>query len=120
MSGATPIFRMFDEAKAREFYFDYLGFTLAWEHRFEPDMPLYMEITLDTLTIHLSEHHGDCSPGAAIRVEMADIEAFHSQLAAYKSKYSRPGIHKTPWDTQEVTVTDPFGNRIIFFERLAL
>jgi hypothetical protein len=25
----TPILRMFDEAKAREFYLDFLGFTLA-------------------------------------------------------------------------------------------
>ena len=27
---ATPIFRMFDEAKARELYVDFLGFTIDW------------------------------------------------------------------------------------------
>jgi hypothetical protein len=31
----TPILRSFDEAKAREFYIDYLGFSVDWEHRFE-------------------------------------------------------------------------------------
>lgn len=30
-----PILRMFDEAKAREFYLDFLGFSVEFEHRFE-------------------------------------------------------------------------------------
>jgi hypothetical protein len=30
-----PIFRIFDVAKAREFYVDFLGFSLDREHRFE-------------------------------------------------------------------------------------
>ena len=32
----VPVLRSFDEAKAREFYVDFLGFTVEWEHRFEP------------------------------------------------------------------------------------
>ena len=35
-----PILRIFDEAKARELYLDYLGFTVRFEHRFEPGAPL--------------------------------------------------------------------------------
>lgn len=31
----TPILRIFNECKAKEFYVDFLGFTLDWEHRFE-------------------------------------------------------------------------------------
>ena len=68
---ATPIFRMFDQAKAREFYVDYLGFAIVFEHRFEENFPLYMGLERDGLTLHLSEHHGDCCPGGAIRVESA-------------------------------------------------
>ena len=64
----TPILRSFDEAKAREFFVDFLGFTVDWEHRFEPSLPLYMQVSKDDCIIHLSEHHGDCSPGAAIRI----------------------------------------------------
>ena len=33
---ATPILRIFDEAKAKEFYVAFLGFKVDWEHRFEP------------------------------------------------------------------------------------
>ena len=41
---ATTILRFFDESKAREFYIDYLGFKVDWEHRFANDMPLYMQV----------------------------------------------------------------------------
>jgi catechol 2,3-dioxygenase-like lactoylglutathione lyase family enzyme len=30
----TPILRIFDEAKAKEFYVEFLGFRVDWEHRF--------------------------------------------------------------------------------------
>jgi len=35
-----PILRIFDETKAREFYVDFLGFKVDWEHRFELETPL--------------------------------------------------------------------------------
>jgi hypothetical protein len=41
----TPILRIFDEAKAKEFYIDFLGFKVDWEHRFEAGLPLYMQIS---------------------------------------------------------------------------
>ncbi|MGG1554842.1 glyoxalase superfamily protein [Paenibacillus ferrarius] len=112
----TPILRMFDEYKAKQFYLDYLGFRLAWEHRFEPDMPLYMEVVLGALKLHLSEHYGDCTPGSAIRIEIQNLDAFHARLLSQHHAYSRPGIETTPWQTREVRLTDPFGNRLVFFE----
>lgn len=118
IKGVTPIFRMFDERKAKEFYIDYLGFSLGWEHRFESDMPLYMEVSLGECKLHLSEHYGDCSPGAAVRIEIVDIEAFHTNLKNKKYTYSRPGLEMSPWHTKEVCVTDPFGNKLTFFESL--
>ena len=41
----VPILRIFDVAKAKEFYLDYLGFRADWEHRFEPGLPLYMQVS---------------------------------------------------------------------------
>lgn len=110
----TPILRIFDEAKAKEFYVDFLGFTVDWEHRFEPGFPLYMQVTRDDCVLHLSEHYGDCSPGAAVRIETTDIDTFHRELAERKYKYARPGIEEMPWGTREVSVKDPFGNRLTF------
>jgi len=110
----TPILRIFDETKAREFYLDFLGFKLDWEHRFEPGFPLYMQVSRDGCVLHLSEHHGDCSPGAAVRIETDGLDAFHAQLIAANYKYARPDIQQTPWDTREMSVADPFGNRLTF------
>src|SRR5437764_861107 len=64
----VPILRSFDEAKAREFYLGFLGFGVDWEHRFEPDAPLYMQVSRDGIIFHISEHHGDGSPGVHVRV----------------------------------------------------
>ncbi|WP_017691807.1 glyoxalase superfamily protein [Paenibacillus sp. PAMC 26794] len=115
----VPILRIFDENKAREFYLEYLGFQWDWEHRFEQDMPLYMQISLDSIVIHLSEHHGDCTPGAALRVETDNLDTFDGALRQKEYKHARPGIEETPWNSREMTVTDPFGNRIIFVEASA-
>lgn len=116
MKSATPILRIFDEEKAKEFYLNFLEFKVDWEHRFEVGMPLYMQISNGGCIIHLSEHHGDCSPGACIRIEIENIGLFHTNLISKKYKYSRPAIEKTSWNTKEVSVLDPFGNRIVFFE----
>lgn len=110
----TPILRVFDEAKAREFYVDYLGFGVDWEHRFEPGMPLYLQVSRGGCALHLSEHHGDCSPGAALRVVTADIDALHAELTGKHYKYARPGIETVPWGGREMSVKDPFGNRLTF------
>jgi hypothetical protein len=49
-----PILRNFSIEKAREFYLDYAGFHLDWEHRFEPTVPLYMQVSRDASSFILS------------------------------------------------------------------
>jgi catechol 2,3-dioxygenase-like lactoylglutathione lyase family enzyme len=110
----TPILRIFDEQKAKEFYVDFLGFKIDWEHRFEPGLPLYMQISKDDCILHLSEHHGDCSPGAAMRIEGTALDEFHQELLAKQYKYARPGIEDTPWGSRDMSIGDPFGNRLVF------
>lgn len=112
----TPILRIFDTNKATEFYFDFLEFQGDWEHRFEDNFPLYMQISRGRSVLHLSEHHGDCTPGGAVRIEIDGIEAYHAGLLAKSYKFARPGLETAPWGTKEFCVQDPFGNRLTFFE----
>lgn len=112
----TPIFRMFDVQKAREFYIDYLGFELVFEHRFSETAPLYMGLQRDEQTLHLSEHHGDSTPGSAVRIQVEDIDGFHAELHSKEYNFANPGIETPPWGSREVTVKDPFGNRVVFWE----
>lgn len=111
---ATPILRIFDEARAREFYVGFLGFKIDWEHRFEPGLPLYLQVSRGGCVLHLSEHHGDCSPGAAMRIETADLDGLLAELLAKAYKFARPGIEETPWGSRDLSVKDPFGNRLTF------
>ncbi|HTH98269.1 MAG TPA: glyoxalase superfamily protein [Stellaceae bacterium] len=111
-----PILRIFDIAKADEFYLDYLGFKVDWDHRFDDKAPLYRQISRGDLILHLSEHHGDGSPGARLRVMMRGVEAFHREISGKAYRYMRPGIEITPWQTKETGVIDPFGNLIRFCE----
>jgi catechol 2,3-dioxygenase-like lactoylglutathione lyase family enzyme len=112
----VPTLRIFDVAKAKEFYVGFLGFKVDFEHRFEPDLPLYMQVSLGGVTLSLSEHHGDCSPGARIVIETTGLVAYHAGLAAKKYNYARPGLVDRPWGATTMTVADPFFNHIDFSE----
>lgn len=113
-----PILRIFHRAKALEFYQDYLGFELAWEHRFEPDMPVYMEVSRGGLRLHLSEHHGDGTPGTIVHVAVEGLDRLHRELAAKQYSRLRPGIGNTPWGSRCMELTDPFGNQLRLDERI--
>lgn len=113
---AMPIVRIFDVDKAREFYLDFLGFTLDWEHRFAPNTPLYCQVSRGELRLHLSEHSGDASPGGNMVVYMRGVEAWQKELVAKNYRYNRPGLSHEEWGL-EMQVIDPFGNRIRFMEQ---
>ena len=110
---AYPIMRIFDEAKAKEFYLGFLGFGLDWEHRFGAGSPLYAQVTRAGLVLHLSEHHGDASPGSTAFVRTEGIHAFHQELTRKEYAYGKPSVEEQPWGLV-MTVTDPFSNRIRF------
>lgn len=113
-----PILRIFDEAKAMEFYIGWLGFTIDWQHRYDDNAPLYMQISKDGLVLHLSEHHGDATPGAKIFIECSGVRELQKELNEKKYKYNRPGLVQEPWNAISVTVVDPFMNRIAFNENI--
>ena len=112
-----PVLRIFDIAKADEFYLGFLGFSTDWDHRFDPNAPLYRQVSRGALLLHLSEHHGDGCPGARIRVMMRGVEALQREISAKGYRYMRPGLETMPWGTIETGVIDPFGNLIRFCER---
>jgi catechol 2,3-dioxygenase-like lactoylglutathione lyase family enzyme len=116
LNRTVPIFRIYSEEKAREFYLDFLGCTVDWEHRFEPDGPLFMRVSRGGLAVHLSEHHGDGTPGSIAYVYMTGVRDLHRELNDKKYRHNRPGLQEQEWGMTEVTVIDPFNNRITFGE----
>ena len=116
---AIPILRIFSVDKAREFYVDFLGFSVDWEHRFEPGLPLYMSVSRSGLVLHLSEHHGDATPGSTVFVWMHGIHDYQRELIGKRYGHARPGVEEAPWNAYVMEIADPFGNRLRFSERKA-
>lgn len=119
MTIIRPILRIYDYDKTIEFYINWLGFKVEWLHVFEPGMPRYMQVSMRDIVLHLSEHHGDGSPGLHLQIlEFDGLREYHKQLIDKKYKYNRPGLEVPFWNDKQImmTVIDPVGNRITFFE----
>ncbi|UVK41641.1 VOC family protein [Mesorhizobium sp. AR10] len=111
----APIVRIFDVAKAHEFYLGFLGFTVDWEHRYGDHFPLYTQVSRGGLVLHLSEHAGDATPGGNMVVYMRGIRDFHKELATRNYRYMKPGIEHED-GRLTVEVIDPFSNHLRFME----
>jgi catechol 2,3-dioxygenase-like lactoylglutathione lyase family enzyme len=92
---------------------DRLGFHIDWEHRFEPGLPVFPQLTREGRTIFLTEHSGDCRIGGAAYFVVTDVDSCHREFRARGVVPTEPP-EDTPWGTREMVVTDPDGNRLRF------
>jgi catechol 2,3-dioxygenase-like lactoylglutathione lyase family enzyme len=99
----TPILRV-DDARAVAQWYAQLGFEVEWEHRFEPDLPLFVSIRAGEVRLFLSEHAGDARPDTLVYLHVDDVDAAAAALGAEAKDM--------PWGMREVAVTDPAGNRL--------
>ena len=114
MRPGVPILRVLDMAVALPFYLDYLGFTLDWEHRFEPRLPVYAQVSRSETVLHLSEHHGDDSPNGVVWIPVRDVAALQRELLAKDDTQLRPGIQAGAPGGPTMQVIDPYGNVLRF------
>ncbi|MBS1773077.1 MAG: VOC family protein [Bacteroidetes bacterium] len=112
-----PMLRIFDKSKAIEFYVNWLGFSIDWEHTFsEGKPPVYMQVSKSGIVIHLTEHHGDCTPGGKVYIECKGLQSYHKKLIDKRYAYNAPGLETAPWKSLCMEVVDPFGNKLLFSE----
>lgn len=114
----VPVMLSLDEAKCREFYCQFLGFEVEFEHRFAPHLPVYLGLRRGPVELHLSPHRGDARAGSAVFVWMTGVDDYRRELAASGTGFPVPEPLDQTWG-RELTVTDPFGNRLRFCERPA-
>jgi catechol 2,3-dioxygenase-like lactoylglutathione lyase family enzyme len=108
-----PQLRMTDWQRSRAFYVEGLGFTVDWEHRFEPGFPVLAQLTRDGLSLFLSEHAGDCQVGGACYFVVDDVDALAREIRARGVTPDELPCD-TPWHTREMNIIDPDGNRLRF------
>lgn len=108
-----PQLRITNAKRSRAFYIDGLGFTVDWEHQFEPGFPLFLQITRAGQTLFLTEHAGDCQVGGAVYLLIPDALACYADFASKGVVADQPPA-PMPWGTIEFVLTDPDGNRLRF------
>jgi catechol 2,3-dioxygenase-like lactoylglutathione lyase family enzyme len=113
----VPVLRMSSARVTLPFYVDYLGFTVDWEHRFEPGLPLYVQVSRSGLVLHLSEHHGDGSPHTVVWTPVTDVRALRAELLAHTDVPLRPGVDEDSPGGPTMEVVDPDGNVLRFAQR---
>jgi catechol 2,3-dioxygenase-like lactoylglutathione lyase family enzyme len=112
-----PQLRMTDAKRSQAFYLDQLGFTVDWQHQFEPGLPLFLQITREGQTIFLTGHAGDCKVGGAVYFWVPDADACYAAFTAQGVKPVKP-IADTDYGVREFLIADPDGNTLRFGTRL--
>lgn len=110
----VPALRITNYQRSRTFYEDQLGFRVEWEHRFEPNFPVFMSITRDGMHIYLTEHRGDCQVGGLVHFVIESVEDWFRE-------FTGRGVKPTDLPNNDLgflnmTVTDPDGNQLRFME----
>lgn len=98
----VPILRVTDGRTAAAWY-GRLGFSVVGEHRFAPDLPLYLFLRRGDVHLHLSEHTGDARPGTLAYFYVDDVASIAAAFGVM--------VEEQPWGP-EVELTDPDGNRL--------
>jgi catechol 2,3-dioxygenase-like lactoylglutathione lyase family enzyme len=108
-----PQLRTTNARRSLAFYVEALGFAVDWEHQFDPGFPLFMQLTRAGQTIFLTEHTGDCEVGGAVYFVVPDVDHCFAEFSARGVVPVEPPLD-TPWETREMLLRDPDGNRLRF------
>ncbi|MCH9651680.1 MAG: VOC family protein [Deltaproteobacteria bacterium] len=105
----VPILRVGDVQTAKQFYGEFLGFDLDWEHYYEAGAPVYMQMSRDGLVLHLSQNNR-FKEATTVFVETTGLDQLLAELSRRNSPWEVPKISVTPWKTKQMEIPDPFGN----------
>ena len=97
-----PVLRVSNAAAAAAWY-QRLGFSQEWEHRFEPGFPAFVSMARSGVRVFLSEHIGDACPDTLIYLRLRDLDAIAAEFGS--------AVEQMPWGP-EVRLRDPDGNRL--------
>jgi catechol 2,3-dioxygenase-like lactoylglutathione lyase family enzyme len=98
----APIFRVSDGHAATDWY-RRLGFEVVQEHRFTPELPLYVILSRAGVQLHLSEHEGDAPAGSLAYLWIDDLDRVAEEFGV--------AVRNQPWG-REIEIIDPDGNRL--------
>ena len=115
-SGWIPILPTADARRSIEFYCDVLGFTKDWEHRFADGFPLYVQVSREPVSLHLSEH-GDPGQSVSLCVGVRDVDAVYAEFTGRGLQTDGPPQDRE-YGIRDFGFKDPDGHHLVFCMRL--
>jgi predicted enzyme related to lactoylglutathione lyase len=106
-----PTLRITDYRLSKAFYTVLLGFRVDWEHCYDPETAVFMQISRAGMLIFLTQHEGDCQVGGLVHFFVPDVDAFHAELCRRGTPIKqapRMGIE----GYRMMTLVDPDGNQL--------
>tara|TARA_R110002096_G_scaffold16898_9_gene57901 strand:- start:12314 stop:12646 length:333 start_codon:yes stop_codon:yes gene_type:complete len=103
----VPIFRVADGLKSAQWYARF-GFVIEGEHRFAPELPLYLFLARGNSRLHLSEHLGDATPNSLVYLYVDNVDEIAAEF--------KVAVVEQPW-AREIALSDPDGNRLRIGQR---
>ena len=82
--------RVKDARASEAFYRDKLGFKNSWEHDPGDGFPVFIEVSRDAVSFHLSEHEGDGPERIQVYVNVKDAQALYADLISKDVKIENP------------------------------
>ena len=107
-----PALRITNYERSKSYYVEALGFVVAWEHRFEPHLPVFMSVVRDDMQIYLTQHSGDCQVGGLVHFMISDVDAWYRDF-----RHRGANVTEAPNNDlgfRNMTITDPDGNQLRF------
>ena len=113
----VPALRITDYARSKAFYVEGLAFAIDWEHRFEPHLPVFMQVSRDGMAIYLSQHAGDCQVGGLVHFYVPNVDDWYAECQCRGVPVENPPSESLE-GLRDMTVVDPDGNKLRFLTRL--
>ena len=113
----VPALRITNYTASKTFYTAGLGFSIEAEHRFKPDLPVFMTVTRDGMTIFLTEHAGDCQVGGLVHFYVPDVDAVYDEVRRRGIAVKEPP-NQSLEGLRDMTIVDPDGNQLRFITPL--
>jgi hypothetical protein len=101
-SPPIAVLRGFSEEATRAFYLEFLGVEVEFEHRVDPDSPLYLTVWRSILVMRRPVR----------RFEL--IVPMCAALNAKNYRHASPGVQSQSWGYDKMSMSDPSGNRLVF------
>lgn len=117
-----PVLRIFSVPAAKEFYLDFLGFTLDFGGPAGGEL-FFGQISRPGTTLQLSEQHYEAGPGATVDIWIAGVDDFRESLWGRVNGGLGPAVGVPPieevwWGARVMVISDPFGNHLRLSEPL--